>query len=391
MAIFESQLKRLAEICYTYVNGSYAQRTMVLFWTFFPSVLITTALLAFLLSAENRETQYFSMAVARVSLNASIVFLAIGIAYYAICVELIRRGEDHPAILHSGIALATLLVNIAIYLTGSVSGPVTIWLATMATTIFLLLDMRSAIYHMAWMVGLYLLAALAAQFGSIPYSPLVIHSPDLNTSADWVWVTGSLLLSINALLIVFGVGVLVTMKNEKHAIELETLSWQDSLTGLGNRREFDDKFRTELSRANRQNLPLSLGLVDLDRFKHINDAWGHQVGDGVLQGVGKMLKASSREYDIACRIGGEEFALILPNTKSDDAAAIMERLRKQIESNDFLVEGERLNVTTSIGVASNQVNETDESDLFKLADEALYRAKKEGRNRVIVAYGSTGL
>ena len=69
----------------------------------------------------------------------------------------------------------------------------------------------------------------------------------------------------------------------------------------------------------------------------------------------------------------------------------MERLRKQIESNDFLVEGERLNVTTSIGVASNQVNEIDESDLFKLADEALYKAKKEGRNRVIAAYGSTGL
>ena len=134
-------------------------------------------------------------------------------------------------------------------------------------------------------------------------------------------------------------------------------------------------------------MPMSLALIDLDHFKHVNDSRGHQAGDQVLVEVGRILRESTREYDDSCRFGGEEFALILPDTRLADAAALMERLRSRLEKHAFDVEGGVLHITASIGLAVSEAGSLNAEAIVRMADEALYTAKREGRNRVVKADG----
>jgi len=221
----------------------------------------------------------------------------------------------------------------------------------------------------------------------IPYAPLVLDAPDATTGVDGFWWVGSVLLAVNALLIVFGVGVMVKMENLRHADELETLGMMDGLTGLGNRREFDSRLAMELARTARSDMPLSLALLDLDHFKRINDTWGHLAGDRVLAEVGRILRESTREYDVSTRYGGEEFALILPDTRLQDAATLMDRLRDKIEKHVFAVEGAEIRLTASVGLAAAGTGAADAEQMVRAADEALYAAKHQGRNRVVTADG----
>ncbi|WP_336368080.1 GGDEF domain-containing protein [Marinobacter sp. C2H3] len=162
----------------------------------------------------------------------------------------------------------------------------------------------------------------------------------------------------------------------------ERLSQQaltDSLTGLANRTQLEQAFQRITSE---RALPLSVLMLDLDYFKRINDDHGRAAGDMVLQHVADVLRAQVRRDDIACRLGGEEFCVLLPRTGHDDACRLAERLREAIEAQRCQHNGIELALTTSIGIASSEVPEETLATLMHRADEKLYQAKAAGRNRI---------
>lgn len=161
----------------------------------------------------------------------------------------------------------------------------------------------------------------------------------------------------------------------------------DFLTGLKNRQFFDEKYHYELARSARDKLPMSLIMMDLDYFKKINDVYGHQVGDEVLKAVSKRFYfVIKRPADALCRYGGEEFAVLLPNTPSKGAHHIAELIKQGISSQPIATARGDINVTISLGIATVvHTNDGDPKVLLQLADKALYRAKENGRNRIEVA------
>ncbi len=167
--------------------------------------------------------------------------------------------------------------------------------------------------------------------------------------------------------------------------QAELLAITDGLTGLLNRRTFDERLQNRLREAQRYERPLSLLLLDVDHFKKVNDAHGHPAGDAVLRGVAKVAQAQARETDIVARYGGEEMALILPQTDARGAQAIAERVRRAVEAAAHATEQGRLRVTVSIGIATWTGGDDGPGALLEAADKALYRAKQAGRNRVCAA------
>ncbi|WP_439134102.1 GGDEF domain-containing protein [Pseudomaricurvus sp.] len=165
-------------------------------------------------------------------------------------------------------------------------------------------------------------------------------------------------------------------------LELKALSCTDGLTDTYNRLYFDRQFLTEWQRARREQDPVSLILVDIDHFKELNDQHGHLAGDNALKFVTKLLKKGfQRGNDIACRYGGEEFVILLPNTLPANALTQAEKVRKSIESQPFLHEGSSLNITASFGVGGLVPQpEHDPLDLLNATDQALYYVKRNGRN-----------
>jgi len=167
--------------------------------------------------------------------------------------------------------------------------------------------------------------------------------------------------------------------------QLEHLAMTDELTGLANRRAFFIRGGEEIKRARRYQVPLSLIMLDIDEFKNINDTYGHESGDLVLQRTADTLLKSVRVVDSVARLGGEEFSVLLPNTHSEDAVKLAERLRLAVEAQSCPVRKERsVCVTTSIGVAAYSEDTEDLDALLRNADIALYQAKNQGRNRLIL-------
>ena len=163
----------------------------------------------------------------------------------------------------------------------------------------------------------------------------------------------------------------------------------DALTGLNNRRQFEVRLKQETANAIRNKKPLCCIMLDIDYFKHVNDTWGHSAGDCVLKNVAKIISHELREYDIASRYGGEEFCILLPDTKIKEAAFVAQRLRKAVEKAEINISdeglaGEVLNVTISIGVSEFDDTFDSANKLHQYADAALYEAKRRGRNRVVV-------
>lgn len=169
--------------------------------------------------------------------------------------------------------------------------------------------------------------------------------------------------------------------------ELRVLSTTDGLTGLFNRRHLEETLRTELVRAKRTRLPVSVLMFDIDHFKRFNDTYGHDQGDRVLKAVAAAVRGVVRETDIPCRYGGEEFLVILPATNGGEALSLSEHLRAFVES----MEVDGLRVTISIGVATvPDIDAADADALVAAADGGLYAAKAAGRNQVCVAAGHGG-
>lgn len=168
--------------------------------------------------------------------------------------------------------------------------------------------------------------------------------------------------------------------------EIHLLATTDSLTGIANRREFSGILENEMSRARRYGTPLSLVMYDLDHFKRVNDAYGHDTGDAVLQTVTGLVGRNIRAVDVAARWGGEEFMVMMPQSGLDAAGIAAEKLRLAIARHRFGKAGE---VTASFGVTAF-VQQDDSNSLLKRVDDALYLAKERGRNRVETLIAETG-
>jgi diguanylate cyclase (GGDEF)-like protein len=166
------------------------------------------------------------------------------------------------------------------------------------------------------------------------------------------------------------------------ADEMGELAMKDTLTGIYNRRHFMARLDSEWKRFRRYERPLSVLIVDIDHFKSINDRFGHDVGDQVIVAVARLCETQTRDSDVAARIGGEEFAVILPETNLDDARAAAERLRAAVAAEPFATRIGPLNVTVSLGAALAEANVAGVAELMKRADEALYAAKHAGRDCV---------
>jgi diguanylate cyclase (GGDEF)-like protein len=204
---------------------------------------------------------------------------------------------------------------------------------------------------------------LLKNFGLVPHTFMTQHS----------WQVGSLLEMI-----------LLTMTLSSRMNELKHQSRTDPLTLLGNRRLFDDRFPSEFAQAEESNRPLSLLMLDIDLFKSYNDRHGHAQGDEAIKLVGSALRRHARKPSVACRYGGDEFCVILPDTSAQSAAIVAERLRAMVQAS---IPGE-LGITISVGYACRAGNDFASPDkLFEAADGALYAAKAAGRNRIAEFHG----
>jgi diguanylate cyclase (GGDEF)-like protein len=170
--------------------------------------------------------------------------------------------------------------------------------------------------------------------------------------------------------------------------KLEEQSITDALTGLKNRRFFDERLHEEFRRAQRYGDTLSLIMIDLDHFKEVNDRHGHPAGDVVLREAGALIRTSIRDPDICCRYGGEEFAVILPKTHMSGALTVAERIWRELGAKEYVLTGSgsaprKVTVTASIGIAFYPSKDITAGDLLlRFADQALYQAKRAGRNSI---------
>ena len=174
------------------------------------------------------------------------------------------------------------------------------------------------------------------------------------------------------------------MNSERMKSMFENVS-TDQLTGLIARGAFDDQFKTLMQSASESGEPLSLAFLDIDHFLQINQSFGHVGGDQVLQAVAAILQSLAGENTRIARYGGDEFALIFPNTEREQAFLILERIRAEVESRETFNEIDT-NVTITAGIAAYAIDGNTENEILRKADQALYRAKKNGRNMIRLAY-----
>lgn len=219
----------------------------------------------------------------------------------------------------------------------------------------------TALFHITWCV--------AALFGPTPRD--LMHPDAIETTFSYLYM-------------ILGVGNitgLMCLSLCEHRLGLNTLAHTDVLTGLLNRRAFEENLERDLLISSRYGAPVSLLFIDIDHFKRVNDALGHRAGDEVLRRVSSVLRAGTRASDILARYGGEEFVMLLRGASLRESEAIAERLREDIAGLSGLPGG--MSVTASIGVAASYANESAEGFLSR-CDQALYSSKRAGRNLVTV-------
>jgi len=199
--------------------------------------------------------------------------------------------------------------------------------------------------------------------------------------------TVAIFWQLNPILILPATAPLLLLYQALHVPELKQEAQTDSKTSLFNARHFNKMLGTEFERAKRFNRPIAMIMADLDLMRNINNTYGHLAGDTVLAGIGQLIRKTTREYDIAGRFGGEEFAIALPETSLPEARAIAERIRMAVETTPFQIatSPEPIRATLSVGVACFPQDSEDLNDLIHAADVAVYQAKYLGRNRVVCA------
>ncbi len=259
------------------------------------------------------------------------------------------------------LGFGTVLISGASWMTGEASSALTLMYIWVGFDAFFFLGRRAAAGHMTFVGALYAVVLLTLPDGAG------------GSAGRWLMLVGTMVV----------VGVLADILQERTArlvARLEDVARSDALTGLLNRRGFEELMARELERAARVDRPVSLLVCDLDHFKAVNDSFGHRQGDRALQDFAALVARDGREGDGAARIGGEEFAVILPDTDAREAYLVAERLRRRVRA-EVVQLGRPLSV--SIGVATGPQHGADADALLHSADQALYLAKRLGRDRSV--------
>src|SRR5436309_2572033 len=260
------------------------------------------------------------------------------------------------------LAAGTALVGWAIYASGDTTSPYVTFYFWIAIYSFYFLSRRQATLQLA--------------FVGLAYSAVLLSAGNVGTAPVIHWTFISLAL------VVAGAFIGIQREHADRLIDrLSSAARTDSLTGLVNRRGFEELFDTELERARRGGRPLSVIVGDLDGFKAINDRFGHAAGDRALEKLSRILQGVKRRVDTAARVGGEEFAVIAPDSDHHAAYILAERIRREVRD---AFTGERFPMTISLGVATFPRHGASAEALIGGADEALYAAKKLGRDRTVV-------
>jgi len=225
----------------------------------------------------------------------------------------------------------------------------------------------------------YLCAPLAAQGETLGVLYLELPPTDSSAGADPVNVLERQVTAV-------GERLSLALANLRLREALQRQSIRDTLTGLYNRRFMEESLERELGRAARNNLPVSMIMMDIDHFKRFNDSFGHQAGEALLRALGEFLNHRTRGQDVACRYGGEELALILAGASVESSCKRAQILRHEMRQLQVQHAGQAMGaITLSMGVAAFPTHATNAETLVKAADDALYRAKKEGRDRIVLA------
>ncbi|RZL02818.1 MAG: GGDEF domain-containing protein [Rubrivivax sp.] len=220
--------------------------------------------------------------------------------------------------------------------------------------------------------------------GVMAYAPLLSKPMFTGAELGWWWQVWCRVVLDFCLVSFAGMVFFVFATLGQRRRELENLVRTDMLTGLANRRTFMTQLEIESHRHARSKRPFCLVMCDIDHFKKVNDTWGHPAGDAVLVALGRILKSTTREQiDTAARIGGEEFAVLLPETGLEQAQRVAQLMSSGVRAQVFMFDGQQFSVTQSVGVA--QTNEGDGDAAMRVADDNLYIAKRQGRDRIVAS------
>ncbi|WP_228140701.1 GGDEF domain-containing protein [Acinetobacter sp. TGL-Y2] len=317
---------------------------------------------------------YFNVHFPRTVILCLLSFLLILPCHYFRHIPFFQRYFPYIAIIYFAVTFMYAGYTIGINSPATIAGYVSL------VTVGLVLFERKMVYIIFLPITVYLLFAIVlSTLGYMDYAP--VFNQSLNQQILYkneFWVYSQLFLYIPiffASIVLFEILLTQWRNREK---QIEKISQMDPLTGIFNRR----KIAHNLAEIELEQHNYALVLLDLDFFKHINDNFGHDIGDDVLQNVAKILSRMLREGDVVGRFGGEEFILVLPHKNLQEALDIAERCRKEIEQAQFTVDKKtRIKVTASFGVAISNALLNKEA-VIRHADQALYMAKKQGRNQV---------
>jgi diguanylate cyclase (GGDEF)-like protein len=281
---------------------------------------------------------------------------AVGITFMIAAAKLPASG------LLGGLLLAVVMVSATVVASGEADTPFALLYIWVAVEAWYFLRPRAA----AALTAITLLASAVAM--------AVVANEQDNAATWWVMVVGTALA-------VAGLAAVLRLRGDRLVATLADAASLDPLTGLLNRRGFDQRAGREMARARRYNVPLAIVVADLDHFKALNDTFGHGTGDEALAAFGELCRANTRPDELVARVGGEEFALLLPNTDATGAVTTAERLRRAMHAHLTTPAGDA--VTASFGVSAHPQHGTDVETLLGAADRALYVAKRRGRDRTV--------
>jgi len=320
--------------------------------------------------------------IGRLTLVGALTWMAMGAAGWL----LRRRAPDSRVFVVLTVILYAVTVAGFVCLSGSFHSPGWILLIGGATVGLLLFGRALTFFGLGVFVIVFATVQVAGEAGWLGELSVVTRPPS-PTGDDWRWWMARMAAST----VIFGGATLalivyVTGLVGEREQRLDHMSKTDGLTGVANRRHFLELLERELARTQRYGATLSCVMIDLDHFKEVNDRHGHLVGDQVLVAVAEALQRSIRDSDVVARYGGEEFVLLLPSTDVTGARELAERCRQVIAGTQVAGRHGLLSVTASMGVASLPAGSPGDLDrLLSAADDALYRAKDAGRDRVVVA------